>query len=239
MQVQIVNFIPKDYVSSGVPIREVYSTIGRLTDDSEIIRYLHDIVQYEKQAVELILYSFNTWYDSRQMLSNFILRDFLSTFGINEQSSDQEIKQVLAENISESNMRSIGALCGLLGLDAGYTSNIYENPKIHILTYDGSYIGHVYSWEDILTIGVQGIRTSIRNILDRILGGGYRNVSPILIDSTVKLARLLGFRVVQVHEPYLVMEAVLASYGFDKTWRFRVANSPLINIAEYTLISRV
>ncbi len=101
------------------------------------------------------------------------------------------------------------------------------------------YIGRAYSWEEPGSIGAQGIRTSTMNILQRLLGEGYRNISPILIDSAVKSARLLGHRKVKVHEPYKVMQIILRQYGFRDRWLFDVSKNPSIEVPEYILVSQL
>ena len=98
------------------------------------------------------------------------------------------------------------------------------NVNVHILNYDGYYIGHLFSWKDVLhkhrfpeskfVLAVNGIRASIENFLARLIYKGYKGVGTILIDSVIYVARKLEFEWVRVIQPLPIMEHMLEKYGF-------------------------
>ncbi len=87
------------YRPSQVPIVEVYSTIGLITDQSTILSYLYNIVSHEKETADLIVNSHYEYFSNELLLSNFIIYNFLSRFGITPGSTDDDIKRVVFETI--------------------------------------------------------------------------------------------------------------------------------------------
>lgn len=235
MQVQVVRFNPDMFVSSGIAIENVYATIGNLRDQEQILRYLHDIVMFERVTVASII----GIRDKIPPRENFILNDFISHFDPNGKNDSLT---VLKTQISENTMINVRALKQtVLSLDGRYIEPDYEDPKVHILTLDGRYLGHVYSWANSPRIDVQGIRTSVWNILAQVKGFGYKGIAPILIDSAVQLARILNYPRTAVVEPYPVMITILERYGFKpdyfrRSWMFNVINWAGIPIASYELV---
>lgn len=239
MQVQVVKFNPEMFVSSGVAIENVYATIGNLRDQEQILRYLHDIVMFERATVASIISIRDIIPPRTNFKTNFILNDFISYFDPNGKNDPLN---VLKMEISEGTMRNVRALKQtVLSLDGRYAEPGYEDPKAHILTLDGRYLGHVYSWTNSPRIDVQGIRTSVWNILEQVKGFGYKGIAPILIDSAVQLARVSDCPRTAVVEPYPVMITILERYGFKpdyfrRSWMFNVVNQSNIPIAAYELV---
>lgn len=175
---------------------------------------------FERTTVNKILYP--STLSENDIKENFMLDNFVSFF---DPDGKYHPRSLVQTKIPENAMKTIRALRQtVLGLDGGYKEPFYEDPKVHILTVNGRYLG-----------------SSVWNILEQIKGFGYKGIAPILIDSTVELGRLLQVPRVAVIEPFPVMISVLERYGFKKSyigrsWIFNVDNQPNIPIADYELV---
>lgn len=218
MQVQIIDYNDTQFVSSHVPIEEVYNTIGNV-DRSKILQYLHDIVLHEEKTINEIL----AIHHQRLVvnITNFILLEYISGLGL-QMLNLKQVRTSICRSIPRTVIRNLNTMLRVLGLDGGYIPPLFRKPKVHILTLDGSYLGHVYSWEDKNSIGVQGIRISVRVVLSRLLGNRQPNLSQPLIKSTIALAQDLNYSQVKVEKPYPVMKPILAKEGFNSRWIYHL-----------------
>lgn len=73
------------------------------------------------------------------------------------------------------------------------------------------YIGHVYCWESNDILKMQGIRSSIENLLSK----EVRGVAPLLVDQVIRFGKELGKSRIQVIEPIHKMPEILKSLGFS------------------------
>lgn len=197
---------------STTPIETIYSTIGRQTESHILNRYLRTICSYEMETLNTIKDN-----DNEKVWSNFIIRDHLLASGARRKDKIINITIDYIHNVL-NDLRSI------LEMDNDFLTriDIYVNLRAHILSSDGIYMGHLYTWESDIPnedsiLYVDAIRSSISNILDRSRGEGLKGIILRLIDSSIKMARLVGSDIVKVRDPYPVTEHVLASMNFTKT----------------------
>jgi hypothetical protein len=103
-----------------------------------------------------------------------------------------------------------------------WTGDVYDidwdafqltNNYFCVMLLDGdAYIGHVYVWASDDTLKMQGIRSSINNLLTK----QVRGVSTYLVDQVKAYAKDNGFKYVRVIEPIYRMPGILKDMGFKK-----------------------
>lgn len=218
MEVHVIDYVDSQFRSSLVPIEEVYNTIG-IVDETKMLQYLYDIVLHEERTINEIL----NIHHQKQVINvdNFILYEYLEGLGISPTNLKQ-VRMSIHRSIPRYIIRNLNVTIRTLGLDGGYISPFFHKSKVHILTVKGRYLGHVYSWENKNSIGVQGIRISVRVVLSRLLGNKQPRLSLPLIRSTIDLARKLNYPQVKVEKPYLVMKPILTKEGFDNKWIYHL-----------------
>lgn len=189
-----------------------------------------------------------------------------------------EIEKELYEQLKTKNMFTDDELMcyrDVLGKDIYFlypqrrTLSNYTRPNkiyAHVLINEGRYLGHVYSWQEILWVGkscpcmesytytgcdcnkrelylaVEGIRTSIVNMVERKTGGGVYGIGPIIISSVIKLARNININSAGVLNPIGPMPNVLKKVGFCvDVYKFIYERSSFSDITtkEYNLINKV
>lgn len=242
LRVQVIKVPREGFTHSDKDIHEVYDTIGLQTDPSVIQRYLYDIIMYERETIKLIDH-IDSWRTVAMstVRGNFILNEFLDDLGVSE-ISQKELGSLIGKYMSPSVRRSINTL---LGIDSGFIEDDYiKNPMCSIISVNGHYIGHVYAWPRSNRLEVQGIRTSILNVLRKSTGKNTPGIAPVLIDSIVRVAKMKNYSYVVVLEPYEVMKPVLKEYGFKLfnmrgDYVFKALEPTSKEVREYTLISSV
>jgi hypothetical protein len=94
-------------------------------------------------------------------------------------------------------------------------SRRFQSEKQVLLLLSGdAYVGHLaaYVWADGSTLKMQGIRSSIKNLLTK----EVRQVSKYLVDAVLKHALFNHFKRVLVVEPIYRMPGILETMGFTK-----------------------
>lgn len=212
----------------GLPIESVYNNIGRQMDTSHINQYLRSVCSYEKETLDVVRDMKN-----EDIWSNFILRDHLLAKGCRKKEPVINITIGYTQEILED-LRSI------IDSDDDFLKKVkdYTNLRAHILTDDGMYVGHLYTWEYEDILFVDAIRSSTQNILDRSRGEGVKGVIAMLVDSCIKMARLVDVDVVRVRDPYSVTKHVLSTMDFNKGnhYSFPVERTIPPKVPKYRLI---
>lgn len=210
---------------SNTNIETIYTTIARQTDAMIINLYLRTICKYEMETLDTI-----REIDNDSLWSNFIVRDHLLAKGCRK-------KEKVIGVTTDHTMLVLNDLRSILDMDSDFTKvDVYQNLRAHILTSDGIYLGHLYTWEDGDTLYVDAIRSSISNILDRSRGEGVRGILARLIDSSIKVARLVGLDTIRVRDPYSITKHVLSNMGFNTDHTFLVERDISTRIEKYRLI---
>lgn len=208
----------------SLAIENVYANIGRQIYSSHINQYLRSIIWYEMETLNIIKEMKN-----EDIWSNIILRDHLLSRGCRRKESVINITIGDSKNIFSD-------LLSILEMDDEFlTSDKYINLRAHIISDNGLYLGHLYTWESDDILYVDAIRSSTENILDRSRGEGIKGIVAMLVDSSIKLARLVDMDTVVVREPYPITKHVLSSMGFDYNI-FNVGTSISSKIPKYRLI---
>lgn len=187
---------------------------------------------YEKETLKLIENSRKNIY----VKGNFIISKFLSKLN--------KGKEAILDYFTTT---MIVGYRDVQGKDLAFTTDkygIFPDSKCYILTKNGKYLGHNYSWsrnKDV--VEVQGIRTSIKNTLNKYLGCGIKNTALIITDSIVETAIKDGYKKVIVLEPLKVMVKILQRYGFSPiledyapNYIFDLRKSAMVTVQDYTLL---
>lgn len=194
-----------------------------LVNENELNIWLKSIWLAEdallNKYVDLLLYY--NWKREEKLIilrNDITLNRLLEDLDINP--TDDELKNILTVKEKDAYFDVLGKDSGFLKPPSGLTEeekipNIRANVIVDSMT--GKYIGHIYSWHTASTgtLDVQGIRTSIINTINRKFGHiQYKGVSPIILDSLLKLARLLNLEVVGIIDPIGPMPDILRNLGF-------------------------
>ncbi len=162
-------------------------------DDIEILSRLTRIVSYEKETYRLM----SLMRRGRCMPNNGIIDDYVSHGG-----SVNQIPYEFYMGYSD-----------IYGIDTHLNNREgFMNLCVHISMMDGLYLGHVYTWKESNELHVQGIRTSIRNSLRRIVGRGIRGVGSSLVKNIISL----DHHPIIVDLPLESMSSILLKYGFKE-----------------------
>lgn len=162
--------------------------------------------------------------------------------------TDEKLKNLLTEEEKDSYF-------DVLGKDSGFLFPIPIEWEIKQLTnlranvivdsISGKYVGHIYSWFEKKgfseSLYAQGIRTSLLNTISRKFGHiQHKGISPILIDSLLKLARLLNLRLVTVVDPIGPMPGILKKLRFINHFggtNYNNVASDQLNVDKYNFIA--
>ena len=105
--------------------------------------------------------------------------------------------------------------------------NIRINPSALILTLDGFYIGHIYTWLEGNSVQAIGIRSSIRNLLNRKVKG----ITAIIIHALISLSQQMNLDKITVIYPIGLVPKLLQQYGFQiDTLGDYVLHTPFSNV---------
>ena len=210
---------------SSSSIESIYTNIGRETEPHIINQYLRTICSYEMDTLSTIRDN------NDQIWSNFITRNYLLMKGYRKK---ERVINITIDYVS----KILSDLKSILDMDTEFLTriDIYTNIRAHILSHDGIYIGHLYTWESDDILYVDAIRSSIQNILDRSRGEGIKGVISLLVDSSIKIARLVDEDIVRVRDPYPITRHVLDTLGFDTDHTFPVERPIPSNSDKYRLI---
>lgn len=229
MLVQVINAVNarNSQLADDLNIETIYHTIGNQKDPAIIGSFLSRIVDYEFTTNDLITKLYKDiekdklLVDVGEVWNNFILCKFFSNLGYNNNTSTSIIKEVFKKYFTYEFF--IGVYWMILNLDWSFINHI-PNVQIHILSHNGKYLGHLYSWNDTEKryhtlneqpmLSTEAIRTSIENYLFKLINAGHGNVGLTLVDSTVIIAKESKFELIRVIHPLPIMRRILEKYGF-------------------------
>lgn len=241
MKVFVLN-IKEKLKESREDIGKIFRTIGYQEEDT-MKSYLYSIIKYEEKTSQLLtgfIISFEGTM-RREKIQDELMKNFI----INETGVDLERLIKLYQPVKDSYYDVFGKDERFLG-----KPQEFQNLHCHVATKEGKYLGHVYSWTSYKpnigwpetsknTLLVQGIRSSLLNFLLKSTERDVKQISYVLIDSTIAFAKFSRKETVSVVMPLSVMMQILEKYGFKsgRYYIFNVDHEPLIVIPDYRLFT--
>ena len=227
----------------GIPFENPYLIDPRtLPTLNDINLWLKSINLIEKNIIELfenLRWPFLYNRTLHAIRTNLIIGDLIQNL-----SDEQLTKFFTGSEISNYN--------DVLGKDSYYDPKWASSDggicNVVIDNFTGRYLGHVYSWESYglpkgcyqwekyVSVYVQGIRSSVVNVMEVKLGAGVKGLSYILLSSLLNTWRPKRISHIRIVEPLPPMRHILKSLGLDSVGNVPIPTDMNIASAAYELI---